>query len=123
MEYNSESLSELIFQVINNILTKLFASLDKTIYSLLDNITFIDENILEQENFKKIVGENSSSGIILICNALLLGFFIFYGIQYLTSHLTYIKVQKPSQFIFKAIIFIALMNSSLWFCKEIIYTV
>jgi hypothetical protein len=123
MEYTSESLSELIFQVINNILTKLFASLDKTIYSLLDNITFIDENILEQENFKKIVGENSSSGIILICNALLLGFFIFYGIQYLTSHLTYIKVQKPSQFIFKAIIFIALMNSSLWFCKEIIYII
>ena len=46
MEYTSESLSELIFQVINNILTKLFASLDKTIYSLLDNITFIDENFL-----------------------------------------------------------------------------
>ena len=54
MEYTSESLSELIFQVINNILTKLFASLDKTIYSLLDNITFIDENILEPQKLKML---------------------------------------------------------------------
>ena len=60
MEYTSESLSELIFQVINNILTKLFASLDKTIYSLLDNITFIDENILEQEKLSYKIYEKDT---------------------------------------------------------------
>ncbi len=123
MELTSESLSEIIFQVINNILSKLFSSVDKTIYSLLDTITFIDESILEQKNLTKILGEGYSSGIILICNALATGFFIFYATQYLISHLTYKKIQKPSQFIFKAIIFIGIMNSSLWLCKEIIYIV
>ena len=89
MEYTTESLSELIFQIINNILSKLFNSIDKTIYSLLDELTFIDESILEQSNLEKILGENSSSGILLICNALVLGFFLFYGLQYLFSHLTF----------------------------------
>jgi hypothetical protein len=120
MEYTSESIAELIFEIINYILSKLFTSIDKTIYSLLDSITFIDESLIDNENLKKIIGENSSSGIILICNALVLGFFIFYAIQFLLSHLTLKKTQKPSQFIFKAIIFIAIMNSSLWFCGEII---
>jgi hypothetical protein len=120
MEYTSESIAELIFEIINYILSKLFTSIDKTIYSLLDSITFIDESLIDNENLKKIIGENSSSGIILICNALVLGFFIFYAIQFLLSHLTLKKIQKPSQFIFKAIIFIAIMNSSLWFCGEII---
>lgn len=123
MEYTTESLSELIFQIINNILSKLFNSIDKTIYSLLDELTFIDESILEQSNLEKILGENSSSGILLICNALVLGFFLFYGLQYLFSHLTYKQIQKPSQFIFKAIIFVGIMNSSIWICKEIIYII
>ncbi len=123
MELTSENLSELIFQIINNILLKFFTSIDKTIYNLLDNICFINTSILEQTHLKNIIGENSTSGVILICNALVLGFFIFYGIQYLTSHLIYQRVQNPVQFVFKAIFFIGLMNSSLWFCKEIIYIV
>lgn len=123
MEYTTESLSELILQIINNILSKFFNSVDKTVYNLLDELTFIDENFLYQNNIEKIIGENSSNGILLICNALLLGFFIFYGIQYLLSHLTYKQIQKPSQFIFKAIIFIGIMNSSFWMCQEFIYII
>lgn len=118
MEYTSESLAELIFQIINYILTKLFSSIDKTIYSMLDSIVFIDKDILK--NISKILGENSSEGLILISNSLILGFFIFYSFQYLLSHLTYKKIQTPSQFIFKSIIFLAIMNSSLWICEEII---
>ena len=56
MEYTTESLSELILQIINNILSKFFNSVDKTVYNLLDELTFIDENFLYQNNIEKIIG-------------------------------------------------------------------
>ena len=69
---------------------------------------------------QKIFGTSSYEGILLISNSLVLGFIIYYAITYLLSHLTYSKVDSPKQFIFKCIIFIAIMNSSLWICEEII---
>jgi hypothetical protein len=68
----------------------------------------------------KILGSNSSSGILLVCNALILGILIFYVASYLFSHLTYSRVQTPMQFIFKAIIFVGIMNGSYWICSQII---
>lgn len=120
MEYSTDSLTELIFGVINNIFVKLFNSIDNTVYNILDEITFIDKDILTQKNFTNIFGNNSTSGILLISNSLLLGFFIYYAFNYLLSHLTLKQIQRPGQFFFKAVIFIALMNSSLWICEEII---
>ncbi len=120
MDYTQESLTELIFGVINNIFSKMYDSIDNTVYDILDRITFVDSSILEEKSFVRIFGEGSQNGILLICNSLLLGFFIYYAFLYLLSHLTYKQIQSPSQFFFKAVIFIALMNSSLWFCSEII---
>ena len=65
-------------------------------------------------------GSSPTSGILLVCNSLVLGIFIFYLINFLFSHVTYSKVQPPIAFIFKAIIFVILMNGSLWICKQII---
>jgi hypothetical protein len=93
---------------------------DNSIYEILDKITFIDTDIIEQDNFVKIFGSDSSSGILLICNALILGILIFYIASYLFSHLTYSKVQTPMQFIFKAIIFVGIMNEAYWICLQII---
>lgn len=59
-------------------------------------------------------------GILLVCNALILGIIIFYSCNFLFSHLTYSKIQTPSQFIFKCVIFIGIMNESLWICSQII---
>jgi hypothetical protein len=55
-----------------------------------------------------------------VCNALILGILIFYVSNYLFSHLTYSKVQTPMQFLFKAIIFVGIMNGSYWICSQII---
>ena len=113
-------LTNSIIEAINNILGNIFSSVDNSIYEILDKITFINPQIMEQENFIKLFGKNPSSGILLVCNALVLGILIFYISNYLFSHLTYSKVQTPAQFIFKAIIFIAVMNGSYWICSQII---
>ena len=114
------SLSSSIIDSINDIFSNLFSSVDNGIYDILDKITFIDSKIIEKDSFIKLFGNDSTSGILLICNSLILGIFLFYIINYLFSHITYSKVQNPHAFIFKMIIFIALMNNSLWICKLII---
>lgn len=120
MNEENINLTELILNSINELFSKMFSSIDNTIYSVLDEVTFINNTILENDSFRKILGESSQDGILLICNSLVLGFIIYYAINYLFSHLTYSKIDSPKQFIFKSIIFIAIMNSSLWICLEII---
>lgn len=120
MNEENINLTELILNSINELFSKMFSSIDNTIYSVLDDVTFINTDILSNSSFRKILGESSQDGILLICNSLVLGFIIYYAINYLFSHLTYSKIDSPKQFIFKSIIFIAIMNSSLWICTEII---
>ena len=98
----------------------MLSSIDNTIYTVLDEIIFIEPNILSGSTFQQILGSSNSNGILLICNSLVFGFIIYYAINYLISHLTYSKIDSPKQFIFKSIIFIAIMNSSLWICEQII---
>lgn len=114
------NLSDAIFQSLNDIFSHLFSSIDNSIYSLLDNLCFIDTDILNNSSISKLLGNNASEGFLLICNALVIGFILYYAVNFLFSHLTYTKVSSPSQFFFKCIIFIALMNTSLWICTEIV---
>ena len=100
--------------------SKLFSSIDKNIYSNLDDITFIDSDIIEKTAIEKIIGNTSKEGILLICNALVFGFILYYSINYLISHITLTRQQSPIQFIFKLIIYSILMNFSIWICMQII---
>lgn len=113
-------LTKIILESINELFSMIFASIDNTIYSTLDNITFIKSNIISEKNFQNILGRTPNEGILLVCNSLILGFIIYYAINYLISHLIYSKIDSPKQFIFKSIIFIGIMNSSYWICLEII---
>ena len=86
---NSINLSEIIFNSINELLGSLLSSIDNSIFSILDNLTFIDSSIVSNTYFQKIFGTSSKEGILLICNSLILGFIIYYSISFLVSHLTY----------------------------------
>ena len=118
MEGNN--ISQNVFNSINDIFSKIFNSIDENIYNILDDITFINSDIIENSKIKQIIGINSSEGILLICNALILGTILYYSINYLISHLTLSKVQPVSQFIFRLIIFAIIMNTSIWVCMQII---
>lgn len=117
MESNSNITSNII-EAVNTILENLFSSIDSNVYNVLDDITFISSDIINDSYFEKILGTSASNGILLISNSLLFGFLLYYSIKYLFAHFTFQQIEKPSQFIFKSIIFGICINFSYFFVGE-----
>ena len=108
----SQNITQIIIDTINTIFENLFSSIDNTLYSLLDDLTFINSDILTDNYFQEILGTSASSGILLIANTLLFGFLLYYAIKYLLSHMTYDRIDKPSSFFIKMVLYAICMNSS-----------
>lgn len=105
-------LTQTIIQTINNIFETLFSSIDNNLYSVLDDITFINSDILTNSNFQNIFGTSSSNGILLISNSLLLGFLIYFAIKNLLSYITGSQIERPYSFVLKLVICGLCMNCS-----------
>lgn len=117
---NNTNITSTIIQTINTLLQNLFSSIDNNLYNILDDITFISSDIMYDKYFEKILGTSTSSGILLIANAILFGIILFYSIKYLISHFTYSSVESPSQFIFKVIVFGLCVNSSYFILSQVL---
>ena len=103
---------------INNIFETLFSSIDNNLYSVLDDITFINSDILHDKNFENLFGTSTSNGILLIANSFLLAFILYYATRYLIAHFTYTQTEAPFSFIIKLVLFGIAMNFS-FFLVEI----
>ena len=119
MEQNS-NMSQVVIDTINTIFSNLFKSIDNNLFKVLDDLTFINSNILNDKYFGKIFGTTSTNGILLIANALLIGYILYYSAKYLSSNFTFSKIEKPTQFIFKLIIYGIAMNSSFFIIGQIL---
>ena len=119
MEQNS-NMSQVVIDTINKIFSELFKSIDTNLFKILDDLTFINSNIIEDKYFGKIFGSSATTGILLIANSLLIGFILYYAVKYLTSNFTFSKIENPVQFIFKLIIFGIAMNSSFFILQQIL---
>lgn len=120
MEYSSSNITEIIISTINTIFNNLFSSIDNNLYSILDKLLFIDESILKNSFFEKILGNSINSSLLIIANSLLVGFSLYYCFKLLFSHFSYLELEKPHQFIFKLLIFGICINSSFFICEQII---
>ena len=116
----TNNITQTIIDTINTIFETLLASIDNNLYSILDEITFINSDILRDENFEKLFGTSTSNGILLIANSLLLGFILYYAFKYLMSHITYNRVSSPFSFIIKIILFGICMNFSFFIVQFIL---
>lgn len=110
-----------LLESINSIFSSLISSINNNIYTVLDDLLFINTNIMEDSKLLDIIGLESGSGIIAICNALIYGFMLYYGFSLLLSYLTFTQVQKPSSFIFKIFLCAVAINSSKLICYCTIY--
>ena len=73
------NITQTIIDTINTYFRdNLFSSIDNNLYSILDNITFINSDILKDKNFENIFGTSTSNGILLIANSLLIRIFIIF---------------------------------------------
>lgn len=117
---NNSNITTTIINTINTILQNLFSSIDNNLYAILDDITFISSDIINDSYFEKIFGTSSSNGILLIANSLLFGFILYYAIRYLFAHFTYNQIESPMQFISKCIIFCICINSSFFIISMIL---
>lgn len=114
----TSALTNSIIQTINSIFQTLFSSIDNSIYKVLDELVFIDSDILNYSIFEKIFGTNTSNGLLVIANSLLIGFALYYGIRLLYSYYMNLQIERPYQFIFKLLIFGIVMNCSFSICKQ-----
>ncbi len=114
------NVTEIILETINSLFSNLFSSIDNSLYPILDDLTFIDTTILNENYLENILGSSAQDGILLLCNSLLIGFILYYSISSFLSHLTLSSTQHPLQFIFRLIIFTILMNCSFFFCEQLI---
>lgn len=114
----TSSLTNSIIQTINSIFQTLFSSIDNNIYKILDDLVFINSDILNHSIFEKIFGTNTSNGLLIIANSLLIGFALYYGVRLLYSYYMNLQVERPYQFIFKLLIFGIIMNCSFSICQQ-----
>lgn len=118
---NTENLSQTIIDIINNLFSGLFSSLDNSMYSTLDDLAFIDTDIFYDSFFEKIFGTNSTNGLLLIANSLLIAFSLYYCFKLLYSNFSAIQIENPYQFIFKLLIFGIAINCSYFICEKFVY--
>lgn len=106
-----------LLESINSIFSSLISSINNNIYTILDDLLFINTSIFKGSNILGILGSETGIGIIYICNGLIYGFLLYYAFSLLLSYLTFSQVQKPSSFIFKIFLCAIAINS----CKLICY--
>ena len=116
----TSNLTTSIIETINSIFETLFSSIDTKIYSVLDELTFIDKNILNNSVFQKIFGSTGNNGLLVIANSLLVGFSLYYAIRLIYSYYMNLQIERPYQFIFKLLIFGIVMNCSYFICNQFI---
>jgi hypothetical protein len=117
---NNSNITSTIITTINTILENLFASIDNNLYTILDDITFISSDIINDSYFEKLLGTSASNGLLVIANSLLFGFILYYAIKLLFSHFTYNRIETPSQFVLKCIIFCICINSSYFIIEQVL---
>ena len=116
----TNTVTQTIIDTINTIFENLFSSIDNNLYSVLDNITFIGSDILNDKNFENIFGTSTSNGILLIANSLLLAYILYYSIKYLISHFTYSRTDNPGSFILKLVLCGICMNFSFFILQFVL---
>ena len=117
---NNSNITSTIMSTINTILQNLFSSIDNNLYSVLDDITFISSDIINDSYFDKLLGTSASTGLLIVANSLLFGFILYYAIKFLFSHFTYNRVETPTQFVLKCIIFCICINSSYFIIAQVL---
>ena len=113
--------SSIIINTINSLFSSLLSSINNSLYSLLDELVFIDTSIISDSFFEKVLGSSYNVGILAVANSLLFGIVLYYAYKLLLAPYSNKEIEKPYQFIFKVIIFGICINNCLFLCKQLVF--
>ena len=116
---DASTIIESINSSINSLYSSLIHSFSSDTFEILDNITFINSDIINNKYFKNFLDYKSQS-ILYIVNSLLIAFLIYYAISFLFSHFFGNSVENPLQFLIKFTICAICINFSYFICEQII---
>lgn len=117
---NQQDLILLLQTTITEIFGKLFSSINNSIYSMLDNITFIDSSIAINSQITAIF-ESAKFNILILSNIIYFAFLIIYISKLVLSiYSGQALEQLPYTFIIKYVIIGIAQNSALFLCDQLI---
>ena len=61
MSENVSTITQTIFSTINSLFSSLYSSVDNSVYGILDDIVFINTDILQDEFMNKFLGTSATS--------------------------------------------------------------
>ena len=105
---------------MNELCDSLFSSINNTVFPLLDDITFIDNDITETTHLENLFGTSMTSGVLFLANSLITAFVLYYSIRLLLAHFSSQPVEHPYKFFLKTVLIMIIMNYSLTICTYLI---
>lgn len=99
---NEINIIETVQETINTLCNSLFDSIRNTIFPLLDEIVFIDNDIMESAYMEKLFGTSLTSGVLILANCLFTAFVLYYCIRLLISHLSGSNIESPREIFYKS---------------------
>lgn len=115
------NLSNIILDVVNNLFSNLFSSIDSNLYIVLDELVFLSPVSIFQENFMSFFNFTAFSGIITVAKFLAYGICLYYCLTLVLSYFTFSRTEQPLSFIFKLFFALAIITYSQEICYGIIY--
>jgi len=111
---------ENVLDNVNLISEKLFKSVEEEVFKVLDDLVVIGPKILENEPLKNICYSDKINGIIVIANALILFYFVYFAFNQIINLYNGKSVENVYKFIIKIILIGIVVNFSYYICEEIL---
>lgn len=113
------SLSETIFEIINTMFSNLFSSIDNGIYTLLNDIVFLDSSAAITDSIQNIFFSDKFN-LLILANILVGCIFTYKIIKIVISLYTSQDTQFPYIYVIKSVTIIISMNCCLFICQQIL---
>ena len=100
---NTDSISTIV-QVINQIVSNLLTSIDKNIFPLLDELVFIDKDIISTgDKMNQLLSNSPTSGVLILANSLFTAFVLYYAARLILSPLSRTSNRVSCQILYPCI--------------------
>lgn len=120
---SSTDIVSIIINVINQLCTNLFSSIESNIFPLIDELVFINKNIFNTgDKMSRILSTSPNHGVLLLANCLFTGFVLYYALRLIVARLTFSEFESPSKFFMRSFLAGIATNYSLSICTMFINT-